>query len=197
MLYLKERVLRAFPISKIRFRQGEQARCLHLYTSQLEIATLTKTLSCSFRGEIHPHRVRFHGAAYRYPTQAPDTPRPRPPRRAPPPRPGTHHMPPHTLAPLAPFWASPRHAVCTCLNRLGHYTATLHPAHTPCPHTRLARCPSARCVRRRHLAAFAPFPRTQLSPLPLAPRRISQICTTCQQHSFLRAVLAELGKIRR
>ena len=77
------------------------------------------------------------------------------PRPAPPPRPGTRrqHASAHP-APLAPLWASPRHTLCPRRTRLGDAPSRTHPLP--------ARCPSASCVRRRHLAA--PRPSRVLNP---------------------------------
>ena len=48
---------------------------------------------------------------------------------------GVCGLPTSIPAPLAPFWASPRHTLCP--RRTG--SATLHPAYTPCPHNALPR----------------------------------------------------------
>ena len=110
-------------------------------------------------------------------TQAlgPTTPKPPPPRPAPPsshPLAPAVSMPPHTPAPLPPFWASPRCCAHTSLAR----TMPFREMRTPSPPSRIA-----------------PFPRTpQPSPLRLAPRRTSLICTTLTRRPS-RAALELVG----
>ena len=70
------------------------------------------------------------------------------------------------------LWASPRHTLCP---RRTPGSATLHPAPIPCPHDALPRAAYAAVATPSRIA---PFPRAQPSPLRLAPRRTSLICTT-------------------
>ena len=146
-------------------------------------------VSCSFTRSPASHGAHSHGAAH--PTQAP--------RHTPPPTPAARRrpalapaMPPHTLAPLAPFWASPRNAVCTCLNRLGDHGDA--PSRTQ--HALPARCPSARCVRRQPPSRIAPLPYPSHEPnsrLCRSPRDASARSAPLVAHRASRAALELVG----
>ena len=87
-------------------------------------------------------------------------------------------MPPHTPCSLSSvFWASPRHALSTARTPQPPRRHTPSRTLTPCPHD----CPSARCLRRRHLSASRPLPIYAPNPRGSAARPETHqpvICTT-------------------